>query len=72
MDLLAAKSCGGAEGDGKTAVVLEPRRGRSDYGREEGACSKADQHAVRELELSGSTAPGRRNSTYWRPRSREN
>ena len=25
MDLLAAKSCGGAEGDGKTAVVLEPR-----------------------------------------------
>jgi hypothetical protein len=54
MDLLAAKSCGGAEGDGKTAVVLEPRRGRSDHGREEGACSKADQHAVGELELSGS------------------
>jgi hypothetical protein len=26
MDLLAAKSCGGAEGDGKTAVVLEPRQ----------------------------------------------
>jgi hypothetical protein len=31
MHLLAAKSCGGAEGDGKTAIVLEPRRGRSDY-----------------------------------------
>jgi hypothetical protein len=30
-------------GDGKIAVVLEPRRGRSDHGREEGACSKADQ-----------------------------